>query len=74
VVRLTARAQLSQNISMGFNGKPPDPLPISNYLSGSVDSTTPVSTSVAPIPGPVPGNQPEGWRCGLVYPAMNRPK
>ena len=37
VVRLTARAQLSQNISRGFNGKPPDPLPFSNYLSGSVE-------------------------------------
>ncbi|XP_046632270.1 uncharacterized protein LOC124311947 [Daphnia pulicaria] len=37
VVRLTARAQLSQNISRGFNGKPPDPLPLSNYLSGSVE-------------------------------------
>ncbi|XP_046651115.1 uncharacterized protein LOC124342196 [Daphnia pulicaria] len=37
VVRLTARAQLSQNISRGFDGKPPDPLPLSNYLSGSLE-------------------------------------
>jgi hypothetical protein len=35
VVRLTrARAQLTQNLSRGFNGKTPNPLPFSDYLSG----------------------------------------
>ena len=35
VVRTTARAQLAQNISRGFRGAPPDPLPLSDYISGS---------------------------------------
>ncbi len=35
VVRLSARAQFAENITKEFSGKPPQPLPISDYLSGS---------------------------------------
>jgi hypothetical protein len=77
VVRLTARPQLSHNLFSGFDGKTPNPLPFSDYLSGSGQGglhDIHFYKCGSNTWSRAPGNQLEGLKFGLMYPAMNRPK